>query len=253
MLRWLLYVLIVLSFAGRESYAQQDRSPSIEELRRGIVRVGVDTSSTEKSSYVWVATGFFVDSLCTVATAKHVIDSLGTDKLGIRVPLPDSARRALLLPVRVTHLYDQKDIALVRVNRRNRRNCTSQAQHQFVLSDPQRLESLMGSDVFIIGHPQIASTSTDFPIYRRGTIASAELENFGEPIILLDLIARPGYSGSPVILRGTRTVIGVMSGRFITIRGQAKENRENGFSVASPMTVEDYLPSVEWDVSSTRR
>lgn len=59
---------------------------------------------------------------------------------------------------------------------------------------------VVGQDLFIVGYPLRFATAGDFPIWKRGSIASEPEENYlHNPMFLIDAITREGLSGAPVI------------------------------------------------------
>lgn len=92
----------------------------------------------------------------------------------------------------------------------------------------------IGDDVFVLGYPYSFTGGGNFPIWKRGSVATEpEIDYEGLPKFFIDTASKPGMSGSPVIFRrvgvhGTsekitaetrigeiRDFIGVYSGRVI--------------------------------------
>ena len=93
----------------------------------------------------------------------------------------------------------------------------------------------IGDDVFVLGYPYTITGGGNFPVWKKGSVATEpdiDYENF--PKLYIDTASRPGMSGSPVICRrigihGTvngkitgsttigeiRNFIGIYSGRLI--------------------------------------
>jgi hypothetical protein len=58
-----------------------------------------------------------------------------------------------------------------------------------------------GADVFVLGYPEGLTGGLEFPIWKRGTIASIpSLDYDGLPLMLVDTMTGKGMSGAPVIL-----------------------------------------------------
>lgn len=58
----------------------------------------------------------------------------------------------------------------------------------------------ISDDVFILGYPFDISAGNDFPIWKRGSVATEPLLDLEKlPKLLIDTATRPGMSGSPVI------------------------------------------------------
>ena len=85
----------------------------------------------------------------------------------------------------------------------------------------------------IAGFPRLANEALDVPIVRRGAIASASVGLDEKPMILLDLFAVKGFSGSPVIVEKTGEVIGIVFGP-----GPIKRSKD--FTFATPIAQSDY-------------
>jgi hypothetical protein len=75
--------------------------------------------------------------------------------------------------------------------------------------DPQFAEKI-ADDVFVLGYPFSELTPSQFPIWKRGSIATEPDINYdGLPKFLIDTATRSGLSGSPVVMRR----VGVHSNR----------------------------------------
>ena len=58
----------------------------------------------------------------------------------------------------------------------------------------------VGQDVFVVGYPLDFAGQEEFPIWKRGSVASEPVEDYrGLPFYLIDAMTREGLSGSPVI------------------------------------------------------
>jgi hypothetical protein len=65
-------------------------------------------------------------------------------------------------------------------------------------------EPRVSDDVFILGYPFDIVGEMEYPLWKRGTIASEPVLNIGNlPKILIDTATRAGMSGSPVIMQRT--------------------------------------------------
>lgn len=65
-------------------------------------------------------------------------------------------------------------------------------------------EPRVSDDVFILGYPFDVVGEMEYPIWKRGTIASEPILNVDKlPKILIDTATRAGMSGSPVIIQRT--------------------------------------------------
>jgi hypothetical protein len=112
--------------------------------------------------------------------------------------------------------------------------CNTGELHIFPLLEKESFQSLVGDEILIIGYPIIARNSVDIPILRNGIISSNEIEWVSNKMLLLDLLGVPGFSGSPVILRQSGHVVGIVYGPGPTIR-------VFGFEWATPFFKDDYV------------
>ena len=179
-----------------------------EFARNAIVHIGMQES--DNSDYKWLGTGFVIDSECTFATAKHVIDKANPEKIIVRFQLPKDRSKVKTLKARILYESNKKDLAFLKIDTFRGRPCLSGDLQILNISENETMKGLAGKEVFIIGHPAILPSNFDIPIIRHGMISSTETGGGNE--ILLDLQGVPGFSGSPVILKETGEVIGVIFG-----------------------------------------
>ena len=111
------------------------------------------------------------DDRCTFATAKHIFKSVNRDQIVFRFQLPQDRGKVRTLPARILFEHDSVDIAFLKIDYYN---------------------------------------DFDIPIIRCGIISSSEISWAGTPMLLIDLIGVPGFSGSPLILQKTSEVIGII-------------------------------------------
>lgn len=72
----------------------------------------------------------------------------------------------------------------------------------FDWSNVPQLRTAVGDEVFIVGFPENIRTAGEFPIWKRGSIASEpDLPIDDLPYLLVDTGTRSGMSGSPVVRR----------------------------------------------------
>jgi len=63
------------------------------------------------------------------------------------------------------------------------------------------IEAGAGDEVYVLGYPKGMDGGSDFPIWKRGSIASEPLlDRDGLPQLLIDTATRQGMSGSPVLV-----------------------------------------------------
>ncbi len=85
----------------------------------------------------------------------------------------------------VSEFFNENSVSPVRINE--------------ISSELYRVE--VADEVFLLGYP-LGLHLDDFPIWKRGTIASEPaLDYEGKPMMLVDTASNKGMSGSPVILR----------------------------------------------------
>ena len=83
--------------------------------------------------------------------------------------------------------------------------------YAFQLTNDPMKEVGVGDEIFVLGHPLIRKgVQSEIPLMRAGLIASTADKRNKEPILTLDLLGVPGFSGSPVILKRTGHAIGVL-------------------------------------------
>jgi trypsin-like peptidase len=74
--------------------------------------------------------------------------------------------------------------------------------YAFDSANAPQLKTAIGDDVFVVGFPENIRTAGEFPIWKRGSVASEpDLPIDGLPYILVDTGTRSGMSGSPVVRR----------------------------------------------------
>ena len=84
----------------------------------------------------------------------------------------------------------------------------------------------VGAEVLLAGFPLVFDKFYPFPLVRRGSVASSRFTFEGDPVLVLDLAAVFGFSGSPVVDLKTGKAIAV----FI---GSPSERTNTNFSVAA--------------------
>lgn len=228
-----LILFISLANAQEESL----RGIDFDTIRDGIVHVGVKVDS-KGTEFDWRGTGFVIDSSCTFVTAKHVLRNVNPEQLVIRFQIPRNRGMVRTLSARIVYQHETKDIAFLRIDTYQGQPCTSGELHVFSMYKNVLVGALTGKEVLIAGHPSIAGDDIDVPIVRQGIVASTEISWKGEPMILLDLQGVPGFSGSPVILKETGEVVGI-------VFGPGPTKRVFGFEWATPISLEDYRVAIE--------
>ena len=203
-----------------------------DKLRNGIIHVGEQKGNNEPPK--WLGSGFLVDTQCTFATAKHLLANAARDAIVIRFQLPHDLGKVKTIRARVLFEFPDRDLLFLRIDRVDGNRCQSGNLNPLQLSDRAPDTKLVGQDIAIIGFPLITSASNlDIPILRVGVISATEITLENARVILLDLHEVPGFSGSPVILKATAQVVGV-------VFGPGPTERLYGFEWATAITETDY-------------
>jgi S1-C subfamily serine protease len=221
--------------------ASSENNPSsfsglFQNIRSGIVHIGLfpkDEIEDVRSIETWLGTGFVVDSECTFITAKHVLRNVDKQRVAVRFQLPSDLSKVRTVKANVVYEDETRDLAFLKIYIFNNKPCNSGTLHMFPLLEKNKFQSLAGEEIFIIGYPVIADKNIDIPIVRNGIISSNEITWSSGMMLLLDLLGVPGFSGSPVILRQSGHVVGV-------VYGPGPTQRAHGFEWATPLYKDDY-------------
>jgi S1-C subfamily serine protease len=204
-------VIIIITYNACSQQVSQSKI-NFNIARDGIVHIGAKSDSISEK-IIWCGTGFAVDSICTFITAKHVLRNINKERIVIRFQIPNDRTRVRTVSARVLFEHATKDIAFLRIDSIGNHSCKSGSLYNFKIFPTQSIQTLVGEEIFIIGHPKISKTDNfDIPILRGGIISSTEIKFGEEPMLLLDLQGVPGFSGSPVILQSTGEVVGIVYG-----------------------------------------
>jgi trypsin-like peptidase len=176
-------------------------------------------------------TGFFVDDKCTVVTALHVVSGIPSENLYVRLRLPREPNRVNQFPATIIH--SSRDLAFLRVRLPGKPRCTTGDVRPLKLARPTEAVTFPGEEVFIAGFPRLAASSFDIPVVRDGVIGATEVSWADGPMLLLDLIGVPGFSGAPVVHKDSGRVVGVVFGPGMT-------ERQFGMEWASPVSTAEY-------------
>jgi len=230
-----LYLLSSLPFV----YAGEGTvSEKISKYRTGIFHVGQSVEEKGKKGVQWLGTAFLLDDCCTFATAKHIFKKADRKKIVIRFVVPKDKTKIKTLGARILYEDPVSDLAFLKVDKLGNQPCRSGSLYSFPTPSHFVKGSFVGEPVFIIGHPSLfRGENIDFSIVRRGIVSSTEIKWKEQPMVLLDLIGVPGFSGSPVIHERTGQAIGV-------VFGPGPTRRNFGFEWATPITRNDYLKAL---------
>ena len=227
-------VLLAILAGCTYPYTASKEHRLFSSIRDAVVHVGQFKQYGDSEIGQLLGSGFFVDKNCRVATAKHLLENANKKKIYIKYIPPEDRNRFQTHLVEVIYEDENKDLAFLKA-----KNCYSKTIKPLPLMRKLAgLSSLGGETVFVGGFPRLGAQAVDFPILRKSIIASTEFTDAqkGGPIILLDLIGAPGFSGSPVVLERTGEVIGVVMG---SIKTPARDHYY-AFEGATPITQADY-------------
>ena len=219
--------------SNRQRSASGGGNSPFAAVRGGLAQVGLGIPTGGAVAIRWLGTGFVVDKRCTIATAKHILQDADRDLLLVRVQhLHDPGNG---VPARVLAEDPTKDIAFLRIaGMPGDKTCFSSRLKPLGLAAEFDRESLTVRTVLVAGYPVLeGQTPRGIPILRQGIVSSSELEWNRNPMLLLDLAGIPGFSGAPVILKETGSVIGV-------IHGPGRTDRRFDLEWATPITRKDY-------------
>lgn len=226
-----LSVCLLVSLAWGCSVAAQRTvrfTPKFDVLRNGIAHIGEGPVNAPQR---WLGSGFLLDDSCTCVTAKHILTQTGAkeDQIIVRFQWPSNREKTQTTKARILFQSPDCDLAFLRLV-----VCDLPRLHVFPLVEASRVHDLTGAEVLIIGYPVLSKEyNPDIPILRTGVIASTELTWDHLPMLLLDLPGGSGFSGSPVILKDTGEVIGV-------VYGPGPTERIFAFEWATQITKDDY-------------
>lgn len=243
---------LFISCSSPHIVASQNNQSSLigpfQNLRSGIVHIGLSKDEKENVSTIekWLGTGFVVDSKCTFVTAKHVLRNADKQRVVVRFQLPSDLSKVRSLKANIVYEDKTRDLAVLKIYTFNNQPCNSGGFHIFPILEKENFQSLGGEEILIIGYPVVGDKHIDIPIIRNGIISSNEIKWSSEAMLLLDLLGVPGFSGSPVILRRSGHVVGV-------VYGPGPTQRAFGFEWATPFSKDDYdtiMPQISKDLKT---
>lgn len=229
-------ILIAFSIVATNCTAQTSSQPyeaadAFRAFRSGVFHVAVENEDGlfESDSTVnlagggsirieWRGTGFLLNEDCLIGASRHLFYAKRTKNnvpvdtifVGNRVVIgfthPHDLTKRAYVETDLIYEDKRKDLAFLQP-----KNCGPiiKDRHVYELEEPRSLYDLGGESVHVIGHPGLVGLKSDVPVIRSGIVALGPL---GTPsALLLDLIGVGGYSGSPVILKSTGRVIGMVA------------------------------------------
>ena len=219
-------------------YMESRQRKVFVNVRDAVVRVGQFIKGEGSEKGLFLGSGFFVGGNCTVVTAKHLFDNAERDKIYIKYIPAGSRNRFEVLGAEIFHEDETKDLTFLRVN-----HCDSKDIRSLPLTKKLDDLSVLGGEmIFVGGFPRFGDKAVDYPIVRKGMIASTEFTDaqMRNPLLLLDLLGALGSSGSPVALVRTGEVVGV-------VRGQIKRSGYTLSDTHCPCTLEGATPVTRGD------
>lgn len=207
----------------------------LDRLREGLVHVGRAEPVGDALAVRWLGTGLLVDKDCTIVTARHIVRDAPPGTLTVRFHRGGNDRAALTLGARVFHEEENRDLVWLRPQSLpGSRACPLRDLRPVSLAATFEGAKLNGETVLIYGFPALEGEQPrEVPIVKQGIVSSAELVWGDRPMLLLDLTGVPGFSGAPVILRGSGEAIGV-------VFGPGRTERQYDLEWATPVSAEDH-------------
>jgi len=251
-----LLFLVVSMFPGMDIFPKRANAQDVEttrEFRKGVISaiqksvvlIGQARRPAEGDNLVvqhTLGTGFLVDREYTVATVRsRFTKHVDKGRLVVKFRSPFDRNRFQILPARILCEFPDKDLAFLRVE--GSPAALSGLGRLELIESVTEIERLAAESVIVAGHPRLGDLNRDYSILRRGIISSTDLSMNGSPLILLDLLEVPGFSGAPVVVERTGRVIGM-------IPGPESGKGSDGFQWAIPLTAEDYRRAINASIPS---
>jgi S1-C subfamily serine protease len=214
------YLFLIASLfllnSGFQAFAQH--IDQIYDIETRVVAICSDKPDTKNI----LGTGFIATKHGLVVTADHVIFDEQKNRVYTNLfcswpTYPEPLWFRLSITKRLKQGAKGRDIALLQIIPDSR--VTSypflEIGDEFEIGDP----------VLITGFPLVFEKIYHWPLFRRGIIASTRYKYQDSRVIVLDLPAVDGYSGSPVFNLRNKKVVGI-------IKGGSAQRKGADFSVA---------------------
>jgi S1-C subfamily serine protease len=208
------YLLVIASIylvnSSSQSLAQQ-----IEQISEIETRVVAICSGKPDTRNI-LGTGFIITKKGLVMTADHVIfdeqkDRVHRDLFCGWPTYPEPLWFRVSIAKRFKQGAKGRDIALLQIvnDKRVQSYPFLEIGDDFEIGDP----------VLITGFPLVFERIYHWPLFRRGIIASTRYKHQNSRVIVLDLPAANGYSGSPVFNLRNKKVVGIIKGGSLHRKG----------------------------------
>ncbi|MCJ7774953.1 MAG: serine protease [Desulfobulbaceae bacterium] len=214
------YLIVIASLfllnSGSQTFAQQ--IDQIHDIETRVVAICSDKPDTKNI----LGTGFIATKHGLVVTADHVIFNEQKNRVYKNLfcnwpTYPEPLWFRLSITQRFKQGAKGRDIALLQImpDSRVKSYPFLEIGDEFEIGDP----------VLITGFPLVFEKIYHWPLFRRGIIASTRYKYQDSRVIVLDLPAVDGYSGSPVFNLRTKKVVGIL-------KGGSAQRKGTDFSVA---------------------
>jgi len=214
------YLIVIASLfllnSGSQTFAQQ--IDQIHDIETRVVAICSDKPDTKNI----LGTGFIATKHGLVVTADHVIFNEQKNRVYKNLfcswpTYPEPLWFRLSITQRFKQGAKGRDIALLQImpDSRVKSYPFLEIGDEFEIGDP----------VLITGFPLVFEKIYHWPLFRRGIIASTRYKYQDNRVIVLDLPAVDGYSGSPVFNLRTKKVVGIL-------KGGSAQRKGTDFSVA---------------------
>lgn len=169
---------------------------------------------TKKDDFVGMGSGFIISPDGYIVTCSHV--TMGLDVINVRIKLMNDSHLSLCVEAKVVDNYEQEDLAILKIDGLN-------LPYMPIALESDEINS--GDDVILLGYPFGKNLSDSIHELNysitKGIVSSLQIKD-GIKRVMLDIDAKSGNSGGPVIDLKRKKVIGVLLGSHI----QGKDYQE---------------------------